>query len=519
MAKTVRRTISDREVSLIKAMLRRGMANNKIQFFFNRPDRQVNSGRISTIKNGTYSNSSEIDAASDVDLDEFLKEFVDTEVSASVSIPAVDSAPPSGPVDTRILQRMFFEGEDGVWRFRYGESDTHECKESFGLKYAHKWMKAVAAMSNNLGGYILFGVKDKSKNEAESLRVVGLNSPDFEDTDPADISKRLKAAFDPTPRFDQAIIQVGAVKVGILYVHQHQSRPVISTGSSEGQIKEGDILFRYSGQSARIKYSDLRSILDERDQQAREQILPMVQRLLELGPRDAMVADLTDGTINGVQGSIVIDEKLLERIKFIREGEFDEKDGSPALRLVGDVQAVDSEGKITKRGFVTNSDIVYDFVHQVTPSDPSEYIRCAVEAGSGAWLPIHFFADSAKMDRNSLVKFIGELKASPKYKETFTARASMKSSAYSERKGGLPADYLDQILAGVLPSPSNVREAASLGNAFAGLPRKPPIQLPDMLLALDGCRQLLESSEKRSWMSSVRRGLARLDELFFACVE
>jgi hypothetical protein len=34
----------------VKAMLARGMKNKDIQFFFNRPDRAVNSGRISTIR-------------------------------------------------------------------------------------------------------------------------------------------------------------------------------------------------------------------------------------------------------------------------------------------------------------------------------------------------------------------------------------------------------------------------------------------------------------------------------------
>ena len=43
-------SISDQEISLIKAMLARGMKNKDIQFFFNRPDRAVNSGRISTIR-------------------------------------------------------------------------------------------------------------------------------------------------------------------------------------------------------------------------------------------------------------------------------------------------------------------------------------------------------------------------------------------------------------------------------------------------------------------------------------
>ena len=43
------RTITDEEIALIKAMLVRGMKNADIQFFFNRPGRHVNSGRITNI--------------------------------------------------------------------------------------------------------------------------------------------------------------------------------------------------------------------------------------------------------------------------------------------------------------------------------------------------------------------------------------------------------------------------------------------------------------------------------------
>lgn len=65
------------------------MKNKDIQFFFNRPDRSVNSGRISGIRSGEYSNSSDIQIASSSELDEFLERFVETDVSASVAVPLV----------------------------------------------------------------------------------------------------------------------------------------------------------------------------------------------------------------------------------------------------------------------------------------------------------------------------------------------------------------------------------------------------------------------------------------------
>lgn len=59
------------EVSLVKAMLARGMPNKTIQFYFNTPNRAVNSGRISEIK--SEARWSEINPASEFELNEFIE--------------------------------------------------------------------------------------------------------------------------------------------------------------------------------------------------------------------------------------------------------------------------------------------------------------------------------------------------------------------------------------------------------------------------------------------------------------
>lgn len=69
-ARMARRTLDVEEVALIKAMIGRGMRNTDIQFYFNRPDRPVNSGRISEIRNGDK--WGDVEAASPEDLEEFF---------------------------------------------------------------------------------------------------------------------------------------------------------------------------------------------------------------------------------------------------------------------------------------------------------------------------------------------------------------------------------------------------------------------------------------------------------------
>lgn len=48
------RNLSDDEIAIVKAMLRKGWRNDAIHYYFNRPDRLISSGRIAQIKAGKY---------------------------------------------------------------------------------------------------------------------------------------------------------------------------------------------------------------------------------------------------------------------------------------------------------------------------------------------------------------------------------------------------------------------------------------------------------------------------------
>ena len=61
---------------------------------------------------------------------------------------------------------------DGTLKSR--ESNTVEFKEAFNKNSTAKYGKTMAAYSNNRGGYIIFGVKDKPR------KIIGLKNDNFE---------------------------------------------------------------------------------------------------------------------------------------------------------------------------------------------------------------------------------------------------------------------------------------------------------------------------------------------------
>lgn len=504
-----KRSITDNEIALIKAMIARGMKNKDIQFYFNRPDRPVNSGRITGIGAGTYSNSAEIPAAPDSELDEFL---------ANAKSPKSPPPPPS-PSSEDYVRSMFSKHALGHWQLTGGESDTRECKSNFGFKHAYQWLKAVAALANTHGGHVFFGVADgdhrlESGEEAPHA-VVGLNSDDFATADPADVTSKLKAYLDPTPRVERLLLDFDGRKVGVFYVDPHPSRPVIATKQDGDKIKEGDIFYRYPGQSNRIKYSDLRALLDHRDAQARSNIIPMVERLLQLGPERALLADLEQGQLHDGKQSILIDPTLVEQIKFIREGSFDEVDGAPALKLVGNVVAKGDEGSIQSRGAITDETLLTNFLKQETISQPREYIRYAAGAGHASWLPLRYFASKGNLDR------AGTLAAIKAADGTSSRKASLNALIRSDRSAfhlfpGSPKAVLAKLEAGEVPEPTDPASASGIAQAICGLKELTPVSGPTLLALIAKCRDYVQGKPA---MSYVRRAACRVDELMFPFVE
>lgn len=512
-----KRSITDEEIALIKAMRSRGMRNSAIQFYFNRPDRQVNSGRITNIADGSYSDSANIPAADDITLDQFLLGFQHGLATTPAAAVTATSSLTNGPLDSVTIHALFKMDVHGIWRFFPGETDEHECKASFRLRHSHVWLRAIAAPANNRGGYVLFGVHDKDSVQTDgndkSFAVIGLSGTEFVDLDPADLTLHIKSKLDPTPRVRSAVINFGDKTVGVLHVEQHPSRPVIVT-KQEGDIREGDIFFRYPGQSSRIKYSDLRTMLDERDALARKQILPMVEKLLNRGPDRILLADLDEGILVDGKQPIEIDKFLLEQLNFIREGQFSEVDGAPTLRLIGELR-VAGDDRIESRGVVTDINLLTNFLRQETLYRPLEYIRFSVKASHTEWLPIFYFAQQSKLNRAGLVAFIGGLGGTAKRREMFVNRADGTKKALTVPVG-TPAAVLMEIVTGSLPQPANAKDANNVAMAICGLTSLLGIDGKSILSLLEQCYYLAQNESKGNVISTIRRAACRVDELLFS---
>ena len=310
------------------------------------------------------------------------------------------------------------------------ESGSLEFKKSFNWAGRDDYARTIAGFANAHGGYIVFGVGNKPR------KLIGLKSSAFEDIDPSTVSAYLNDLFSPEVRWSMHLHELGGSSFGLLHVAESLEKPLVARKNT-GEIREGDILYRYRGRTERIKYSELRQILDE--QRRREQRLWFRQfsRIARIGVANAAIMDLETGKVTGKGGTFVIDEELLPKLKFVKEGQFAEKEGSPTLRLVGELKAIGGhliqpvKTKV-KTLAIRTPEIVAGFLEQLKVEVPDVYLRQVCFETSG-FLPIYHYIRLAGLAIN------GALELARATQSTASGRATLIKRLESDQSLRLTA--------------------------------------------------------------------------------
>lgn len=492
-----RRSITDEEIGLIKAMLRRGMRNRDIQFYFNRQDRPVNSGRITGINAGDYGPG--VPTATEAALDAFLAGFAPAEVGVVIEAGAAREPTLAERASARFVQR------DGGWFLADGETSDQECKAQFDPRRMEPVVRAIAALANNQGGFVFIGVQDAE------CRVIGMPDNAFQDTDIVRITDKVKHLLTPTPTFSKDVIQIGGHAVGFVHVEKYPNPPVIVCRDANG-LEDGTILFRYAGQSGKIKFGDLLAMLRERDRAATQALLSSATRLSEIGADRALIVDTAKGELEAGSKRIVIDRALADQLNFIREGEFEERAGAPALRLVGDVHATDNEGHVVERieGRALDADaVLFAYLGHEVVRTPMEYV-CISAKVQRQWLPIFYFVKLAGGDPEAAIAALADTNAVYRMsKENALQRLRGQRSAFEQPAGAI-LEVVADLLADRIEDLRDRFNDFQIVRGIRGLPNgyEPTEPLFDLLRDIN-----LNAGGNGNVRSGIFRAAARLDEL------
>jgi len=222
------------------------------------------------------------------------------------------------------------------------ESQDIVFKEQFNYAGLSEYYRDFAAFANNAGGFLIFGVTNCPRT------LVGLNNKSieqFEKLDPERISGHLLEIFSSNIDWEQDLIDHVNKKFGIFFVKEAINKPIIAK-KDEGNdqiIKNADIFFRYIGRTQKIQHAELHSIIQKRIDDNNRYWSELISKIAKIGPSNAVILDTKKGTIEKTDKQIlVIDEALAEKIKFIKEGNFNEKIGATALKLSGSANSINT---------------------------------------------------------------------------------------------------------------------------------------------------------------------------------
>lgn len=249
------------------------------------------------------------------------------------------------PIDEEYIKSLLTLKDNYLF---HRENKVVEYKEQFNFMGLAEYFRDFAAFANNRGGYLIFGIKDSPRIP------IGLNrtsEDQLNKLDPGKISGFLLDIFSSDIVWEQIIIGNNGKQFGVYKIYESNCKPVIAK-KDEGRdqiIKNGEIYYRYGGRTQKIMYAELENIINRRVEQNNKNWIDLVTKIGNAGPQNAAILDTEKGLIEKNDKRILmIDEELIEKIKFIKEGKFVEKEGVATLKLIGNVVPVDKVEVIKK---------------------------------------------------------------------------------------------------------------------------------------------------------------------------
>lgn len=426
----------------------------------------------------------------------------------------------SAPFSANHLNQIFQVSPKHADRLISRENGWLEFKASFNWAGREEYARTIAAFANNRGGYLVFGVKDKPHE------VLGIDIRKFDSVDPTDISRYFNEVFGVEIAWEAKAVEFAGKTLLLIYVFPATRKPVIAAVSGQkGTLAEGDIYYRYRGRTQRIRYTELQQLLEEQRRSEQASWLRLLRQIARVGIQNTALVDLTSGKGVGPGSTFVIDESLLPQLKFLKQGEFVETGGAPAVRLVGDATSMPTglirpAKKVTVAKAINTPDIVSAFLQQEPLDSPLEYVdRICFEAS--AYLPVYYFLHIAKTSRAAAIARLNTLQSTSPSRRRLIERLSGSDVLHlappketTSEGGRLRAEYMEKHKASAVKASI---PATHLKHAVKALRSLAPDEIDNQY-----SRELLLSWFKKYYggvdpglSDEIRRAIAYLDQVLF----
>lgn len=318
------------------------------------------------------------------------------------------------PLSEEMLGKIFKTSSQNPEKLIKREDKNHEFKESYNNCNMATYLKTLASFANNDGGYIVFGITDSPR------LLKGLDEKAYKQFDELSVEKLtqlLNEHFAPSIEWTSCIYQFRGKHYGVIYVYSSKNKPVVCTKTRDAQnnkyaLKESDIYYRYSGKSERIKYPELHNIIEDKRKSEEKQLIHFMMKATKIGVENACLLDLNNGEIQEGGNKIILDEDLLQKVCFIKEGHFVERYGAPTLRLIGNFETI-STGKVVYQGTrkviraIEQTDLIESFLKNEHVENPTDYIKRICSSTTGN-LPVFYYMNIANMTQEDAINIVNK---------------------------------------------------------------------------------------------------------------
>ena len=310
----------------------------------------------------------------------------------------------AGVLDDTVLDEIFAD----IFAGRVSEGKDVEFKEGFGWRSLAVYLKTMAGFVNAEGGFLIFGVRDGSREP------VGLDAGEarrFREMDGERVSTDLRSCFSREILWGFRLVSFGGREFGVIGVERGRVRPVVAIRDVGSVIRRGAIYYRYHSQTTFIEPAELELILEEERRRYLGLLLDKVRVLAESDLENTAVVNLVSGDFRldgaGIVNVMIAPETLRE-IRFLREGQFVEREGAPALVLRGEVRDVVPVERVvhspTPRA-ITQDEVWRIFLEQREVVCADEYLKQGCSFSSEN-LPFFYFVRAAGRSAAGAAEFL-----------------------------------------------------------------------------------------------------------------
>jgi len=316
------------------------------------------------------------------------------------------------PLSEQNLQLIFRERSNKTTIIGKREGYNLEFKKSFGWQSRFEYLRTMAAYANNNGGYILFGI-GSSPNTFIGLNEEALER--FNSIDDSQWSALIRSSFAPALIWGRTTFIFKKMVFGIIYTYEAKEKPIICRVAS-GELRKAAIYYRYKAETTEIEYPELSSIIEREKSRINDLWIQKIKQLDTAGIAKTAILNFDTGSVDGNNASLYIDKSLLNQIDFINEGTFVDTGGTPALKIVGEVQTAEPGPPIIieeEREIVINYDILFrKLFDQEDIKAPKEYIKAACFMPAST-IPIYYFIQKAGITVKAAILIIDSTTNAP----------------------------------------------------------------------------------------------------------